>query len=164
MSNLLKHLLNHLSKEAKAKIVEWDCKYREENIRVSWDEYFLDMAFLVAERSHDPQTQCGAVIIGENKEVLATGYNGFVGGINDDVLPNLRPEKYMWMIHAEHNAILSCARNGIKLNGATIYVTGPPCIYCLQYIYQSGIKNIVHGNMMTKGKYEENSIEQDISM
>lgn len=154
--------MNNLSKEAKAKIVEWDYKYKEERERISWDEYFIDMAFKVAKRSHDPQTQCGAIIVSKSREVLATGYNGFVGGINDEILPNLRPEKYLWMIHAEHNAILNCAKNGVKLKGATIYVTGPPCIYCLQYIYQSGIDEIIHGGMTTKGKYEDHSIEQEI--
>jgi dCMP deaminase len=120
------------------------------------------MAYLVSQRSNDAQTKCGAVIVGKNNEILSTGYNGTIRNIDDNILPNLRPDKYMWMIHAEHNAILNCARNGIKLDGTTIYVTGPPCIYCLQYIYQVGISKIIHGSILTKGKYEENNVEKEI--
>jgi len=130
--------------------------------RPTWDEYFLQMADLVSARSHDVQTQHGAVIVGPNYEVLSTGYNGFVRDIDDTQLPNTRPDKYTWMIHAEHNAIINCARNGIKLRGSTIYVTGPPCIYCLQYIYQAGIIRIVHGGRLTKGKFAENDKEKEL--
>ena len=152
------------SKEAKAKMVEWDYKFKEGVDRIPWGDYFLSLASVVAKRSCDPQTQHGAVIVGLNKEILSTGYNGFVRGINDEVLPNLRPEKYTWMIHAEHNAILNCARNGIKLQNSTIYVTGPPCIYCLQYIYQVGITHIIHYDVPHKehSVYNKQTVEEEI--
>ena len=92
------------------------------------------MAFDVSKRSCDGQSQCGCVLTTKTHEILATGYNGFMRDIDDTRLPNLRPEKYPWMIHAEHNAILSCARQGKSTLGATAYVTGEPCIYCLQYL------------------------------
>src|SRR5690606_4098459 len=74
-------------------------------------------------------------------------------------LPNLRPDKYPFMIHSEHNAILNCAKNGISTDGATAYITGPPCCDCLQYMYQSGIKaiyfaNANHANMTQNKEYE----------
>ena len=138
----------YLSKEAINKIEQWrihqydGSRYAE---RPSWDNYFLELAFDVRTRSDDAQTQCGAVIVSPTKEPLAGGYNGTMRDIEDGILPNIRPDKYDWMIHAEHNAILSCARQGKSTLGATVYVTGEPCLYCYQYMWQVGIKEIVYG-------------------
>ena len=67
-------------------------------------------------------------------------------GIDDSLLPNVRPEKYEFMIHSEISAILTCARQGRPTKGMTIYVTGMPCLRCLQYIHQAGIKKVIYGN------------------
>ena len=115
--------------------------------RNSWDHYFILQCFLVSTRSLDAQTQHGCVLVDDNKNIVSTGYNSFIRNINDAVLPNTREfGKYTWMIHSENNAILSCSSRGQSTSGLTAYITGPPCINCLQYMYQSGIKKIIYYN------------------
>lgn len=111
-------------------------------MRPSWQDYLLGLAVCVSKRSPDSQTQHGAVLVSQDHRILATGYNGFPRGLKDDsVLPTTRPEKYPWMIHSEVNAMASA--NG-PLDGATAYVTGPPCFNCLLLMWQNGIKTVVH--------------------
>jgi dCMP deaminase len=118
---------------------------RKETKRISWDHIFLIEAKLWSRRSPDAQTQCGCVLTKDNT-VLSTGYNGFIRGVDDKALPNLRPFKYDFMIHAEHNAILNCARSGVTTVGATAYITGEPCNPCLQYMWQAGINRVVYSD------------------
>ena len=120
-------------------------KIRKERKRTPWDHIFLREAILWSERSHDAETQCGCVLV-RDKRVISTGYNGFISNIVDDCLPNLRNFKYDFMIHAEHNAILNCARHGTSTYGSIAYITGPPCNWCLQYMWQAGIVSIVYTN------------------
>lgn len=124
--------------------------------RPSWDEFFLKIAYDVSERSSDSQTHCGAVIVDSSHHILSVGYNGFIADIDDSWLPNTRPDKYPWMIHAEINAILNCEH---RPRGATIYVTGHPCLACYQYICQAGISKIVydinHSIVMVDDKMKE---------
>lgn len=110
----------------------------------SWDHYFMDLAKFASTRSKDPSTQVGAVIV-LDRNILSTGYNGFPRGVNDNILERYeRPEKYMWTVHAEENAILNASRNGTALKGASLYVTPmPPCTNCAKAIIQSGIKEVV---------------------
>jgi len=133
--------------------------YRIEKERIKWDHIFLIEALLWSYRSHDAQTQCGCVLVGEDNTVLSTGYNGFMRDIDDSVLPNVRPLKYPFMIHAEHNAILNCASSGRSTLGSTAYITDAPCNWCLQYLWQAGIKKIVYSNMsnvvMTQNEDEQ---------
>lgn len=118
---------------------------RIEKNKIEWNHIFLLEALLWSYRSHDPQTQCGCVLV-RDKTILSTGYNGFISDIDDTQLPNVRPFKYDFMIHAEHNAILNCVRNGVSTNGATAYITVPPCNNCLQYIWQANIAHIVYSD------------------
>lgn len=104
--------------------------------------YYLNLATSVAMRSKDPRTQVGAVLVGSEGEVLSTGYNGFVRGAQDSRLPKDAPEKYDYFIHAEMNAILNAARQGIKLLGATSYQTHSPCKHCARFLLQCGITKI----------------------
>ena len=111
---------------------------------MEWTEYFLNIAEQVKRKSKDQSTQIGAVIVGEDKEVLSTGYNSFPRGL-DDSLPERqeRPEKYFWMEHAERNAIYNAARIGVSLKNSTIYLTsGLPCMDCARGIVNSGIKTV----------------------
>jgi len=109
-----------------------------------WDERFLELAKNISQWSKDPSTKVGCVIIGPNKEILTTGYNGLPRGTNDDIPDRLvRPEKYFWFEHAERNAIYNAARIGVPLLGATAYVTLCPCMDCARGIVQSGIKRVV---------------------
>lgn len=113
---------------------------------LSWDEYFMGVAFLSGMRSKDPSTQVGACIIDKDKKIIGMGYNGFPVGSSDDEMPwektgDFLETKYPYVVHAELNAIL----NSIKsLNGSTIYVTHFPCNECAKAIVQSGIKKVVY--------------------
>lgn len=115
------------------------------NEYISWDEYFMGIAFLSAMRSKDPSTQVGACIIDEDKKIIGIGYNGFPIGSSDDNMPwgkngDFLETKYPYVVHAELNAIL----NSIKsLKNSTIYVTHFPCNECAKAIIQSGIKKVI---------------------
>lgn len=130
------------------------------NSRPDWHTYFLKIALEVTTRSNDPQTQCGAVITSSTNEILATGYNGHIRNIKDGILPNLRPDKYDWMIHAEHNAILSCARNGKSTLETSVYITHEPCLYCYQYMWQVGVQHIWYVDQTTHGANNEKQREK----
>lgn len=113
--------------------------------RPGWNHIFLLEAYIWSFRSHDPVTKCGCILV-KNHTVLSTGYNGFIRNIDDNKLPNTRPEKYDYMIHAEHNAILNCARNGISTLNSIAYITAIPCNNCLQFMWQAGVKKIVYSD------------------
>ena len=106
----------------------------------SWNDYFMSMAILASSRSCDAQTKHGCVITDKKNRVLGIGYNSFPANLKDDKLPNLRPEKYKWMVHAERNALANCT---IRPENGIAYITGPPCLDCAKSLYQEGIKNFV---------------------
>lgn len=111
---------------------------------INWDEYFMTMANLAAMKSKDESTHCGSVIVDDMNHVVATGYNSFVRGINDDVPERQeRPAKYMWFEHGERNAIYSAAFKGVSTRGCRIYVTGIPCADCARAIVQAGIVEVI---------------------
>ena len=114
---------------------------------ISWDEYFMGVALLAAERSKDPNTQVGACIVDDQNRILSTGYNGFPHGCSDDEFPWNRDEskgdtKYQFVVHAELNAILNA--RGKSLAGSILYVGLFPCNECAKAIIQSGIKEVVY--------------------
>ena len=114
---------------------------------ISWDEYFMGVALLAAQRSKDPSTQVGACIVDNSNTILSTGYNGFPKGCSDDEYPWNRNEehgetKYNFVVHAELNSILNAT--GRSLVGARIYVALFPCHECAKAIIQSGIREIVY--------------------
>src|SRR6266508_736022 len=110
----------------------------------SWDQYYLSVCKVVASRSKDPNTQLGCVIAGPAHEIRSTGYNSFPRGIRDDVPERLRrPAKYLWIEHAERNAICNAARAGTPLEGCTLYVEIMPCMDCARAIVQAGIREVV---------------------
>ena len=114
---------------------------------ISWDEYFMGVAYLSAMRSKDPNTQVGACIVGDDNRILSMGYNGFPNGCSDDEFPwgkqgETVDIKYLYSTHSELNAILNY--RGGSLDGAKMYVTLFPCNECAKAIIQSGIKSIVY--------------------
>jgi dCMP deaminase len=110
----------------------------------NWDEYYLEICRVVALRSKDPHTQIGCVIVGPAHEIRSTGYNSLPRGIRDDVPERLeRPTKYLWMEHAERNAIYNAARAGTATEGCTIYVEIMPCMDCARAVVQAGIIEVV---------------------
>ena len=134
---------------------------RTEIKRKPWDHTFLIEAALWAERSHDAETQCGCVLV-KDKTPLSVGYNGFIRDIDDSVLPNLRPHKYPFMIHAEINAILNCARQGKSTLGAIAYITTKPCVQCFQFLWQAGITRIVYSNISCSHNYNHDEADDQI--
>ena len=107
---------------------------------INWDEYFMGIALLTAMRSKDPNSQVGACIVSPENKILSLGYNGMPIGCNDDEMPWEREgapldTKYMYVCHAELNAILNSAHNNLK--GARVYVTLFPCNECTKAIIQS---------------------------
>jgi len=115
---------------------------------ISWDQYFMGIAMLSAERSKDPHTQVGACIVGEDNRILSVGYNGMPQGCEDDDMPWGRDgaaldSKYMFVCHAELNAILNY-RGSAAVKGAKVYVTLFPCNECAKAIIQSGIREVVY--------------------
>ncbi len=114
---------------------------------LSWDEYFMGIALLSSMRSKDPSTQVGACIVNPDKRILSMGYNGMPRCCDDDEFPWARDNspldsKYLYVCHAELNAILNCAIGGVR--GCTVYVTLFPCNECAKAIIQSGIAEIVY--------------------
>lgn len=114
---------------------------------LSWDEYFMGIAFLSSLRSKDPSTQVGACIVDNNNKVVSIGYNGMPRGVDDNKIPWGHGEgldsKYLYVCHAEFNAILN-TRNGSALSGCKIYVTLFPCNECAKAIVQVGIKEVIY--------------------
>ena len=114
---------------------------------LSWDEYFMGIALLSSMRSKDPSTQVGACIVNSEKRILSMGYNGMPRCCSDDEFPwdkNENPlnSKYLYVCHAELNAILNCASGNVR--GCTVYTTLFPCNECAKAIIQTGIKTIVY--------------------
>ncbi|NLK75455.1 MAG: dCMP deaminase family protein [Clostridiales bacterium] len=114
---------------------------------LKWDEYFMGIALLSAERSKDPSTSVGACIVSEDNKILSVGYNGMPIGCSDDEYPWAREgsnleTKYYYVCHAELNAILNYT--GTNMKGSKIYTTLFPCNECSKAIIQKGIKEIIY--------------------
>lgn len=114
--------------------------------RISWEEYFMNIAKQVATRSTCDRKHVGAVIV-RDRMILSTGYNGSIRG-----MPHCDDEGHMMenghcvaTIHAETNAILQAARNGIRIEGAEVYITASPCWPCFKMLANAGIQKIYYG-------------------
>lgn len=108
-------------------------------MRPNWTDYFLGLAKVVSQRSHDIHTQHGCVITDQNNRILGVGYNGFPRGLDDSRLPTHRPDKYPWMVHSERNALSNCV---VRPDDGIAYVTGQCCNDCTIALWQEGIKTI----------------------
>ena len=122
---------------------------------ISWDECFMRMAHVIAERSKDPSTQTGAVVVDENNVVVGMGYNGFPRGISNDALPweregDFENTKYAYICHAEENAVYNA---NISTEGCKIYCALFPCNECSKTLIQNGIKEVIYES----DKYMEES-------
>lgn len=110
-----------------------------------WDIRFLELARHISGWSKDPSTKVGCVVVGEDREIRSTGFNGFPRGISDDnERLTDRSKKYPLICHAEENAIMHAARIGISLKGSTAFVTWPPCSRCARSLIQAGVQEIVY--------------------
>ncbi len=114
--------------------------------RASWDEYFMNIAKQVATRSTCDRKHCGAVIV-RDRVILSTGYNGSIIGLPhcDDVGHMIENGHCVRTVHAEMNAVAQAAKNGVNINGSTIYITASPCWICFKLLVNAGIKKICFG-------------------
>ena len=125
---------------------------------MNWHEYFLNLVSVIAQKSKDQSNKIGAVIVGPDKEIRSTGFNGFPRGFDDDdPTKQQRPLKYKYFEHAERNAIYNAARFGASLMGCTLYCKWPPCTDCARAIIQAGIKHVVlkHGPSECPKRWQE---------
>lgn len=114
---------------------------------LKWDEYFMGIALLSAQRSKDPNTCVGACIVSADNKILSVGYNGMPKGCSDDEFPWDREgatldTKYVYVCHAELNAILNYT--GTNLKGAKVYTTLFPCNECTKALIQAGISEVIY--------------------
>jgi dCMP deaminase len=125
---------------------------KEQTKRPAWDEYFMKLAWLVAERSTCSRHHVGAVIA-RDKRILTTGYNGAAAGTKDCIelgcmrdelkIPSGQRHELCRAIHAEQNAIIQGGFHGINIKGSTLYCTHSPCVLCSKMIVNAGIKKVV---------------------
>ena len=139
---------------------------------LSWDEYFMGIAKLSALRSKDPSTQVGACIVSDDNRILSIGYNGAPNGFCDDIFPwdrtgDALETKYLYVCHAELNAILNFRENKKDIENAKIYVALFPCNECAKAIIQAGIKKVIYesdkycgtdGNVVSKRLFDETGV------
>ena len=111
-----------------------------------WIKRFMHLTSEIAKWSKDPSRKIGAIIVGNYKQIISQGYNGFPRGVNDsDERYQDRETKYKFVVHAEMNAILNALYNGSSVKGSTIFVSGlPVCNECAKAIIQSGIKEVIY--------------------
>jgi dCMP deaminase len=143
-----------------------------EDTRPPWDNYFMRVAFLVAERSTCLRRRVGAVIV-KDKRILTTGYNGAprglkhcaeVGCLREKLnIPSGQRQEICRGMHAEQNAIIQAAIFGVSIDGSAIYTTNFPCITCTKMIINSGIKKIIYADEypdeLSKELLAESSVE-----
>jgi dCMP deaminase len=124
--------------------------------RASWDEYFMNIAKEVGTRSTCDRKHVGAVIV-RDKSILATGYNGSIRGLpHCDEEGHLMEEGHcVRTVHAEANAIVQAAKNGVRIDQAGIYVTASPCWGCFRLIANAGIGRIYFGEFYRDQKIFE---------
>ena len=137
---------------------------RDNIIRPSWEDYFMDMAELVSKRSTCIRRAIGAVIVKDNR-LLTTGYNGApiniehcidVGCLREELnVPSGERHELCRGIHAEQNAIIQAARYGIKINGSIMFCTNQPCSICSKMIINAGIKKVYY-----RDRYPDNIGEE----
>jgi dCMP deaminase len=125
----------------------------------SKDICFMKQVYLTAERSKDPSTKIGSVLVRDGN-VIGSGYNGFARKVLD--LPeryNNRETKYLYVVHSEENAILTCARLGISTINSILYTQSIPCHNCAKAVIQGGVVEIIIHSLwpMSHSKWSESS-------
>jgi len=124
--------------------------------RVDWDSYFMNIAREAAKRSTCDRKHVGAVIV-RDKMILSTGYNGSIRGMPhcDDVGHLIENDHCIATVHAEANAIIQAAKNGVRIDHAELYTTASPCWNCFQLLANSGISKVYYGDFYR----EQRSVE-----
>jgi dCMP deaminase len=114
--------------------------------RVDWHTYFMNIARQAATRSTCDRKQVGAVIV-RDKTILSTGYNGSIRGMPhcDDVGHEMEGGHCVATVHAEANAIIQAAKNGVRIDEAELYTTASPCWNCFKLLANAGIRRVYYG-------------------
>jgi dCMP deaminase len=122
--------------------------------RKDWDTYFLEIARMIATRATCDRAHVGSVAV-KDRNILATGYNGSIrGDVHCDEAGHFMKNNHcIRTVHSETNLICQAAKNGVSLNGATIYITHSPCWNCFKMIINSGIKEIVYTEQFTNDDF-----------
>jgi dCMP deaminase len=140
-----------------------------ERHRLSWDEYFMQIAHTVATRSTCDRKYVGAVLV-RDRVILSTGYNGSISGtphcdeVGHMIVGDPPNEHCVRTIHAEINAIAQAARNGVNISGATLYVTCSPCWECFKVLANSGIRRICYGEFYRDERVLEAAAQIGVEM
>lgn len=121
---------------------------------MDWQEYFQRITETVALKSKDA-TQVGAILVGPDKEIRMTGFNGPPRGVYDSAERRQRPTKYLYASHAEQNLVAFCAREGVRSLDCTVYVTHFPCSACARSLIQAGVAEVCYGPATTSMPDEE---------
>ena len=128
---------------------------KNNNERLNWDDYFMSVAVLASQRSPCSRLNVGSVVV-KNNRLISMGYNGYIPGAPH--ISRVQDNHEQSIIHSEINAITDCARRGVSLEGAKIYVTHYPCINCFRSIASCGIKEIYYHD-----DYNNNPIVQELA-
>ena len=133
--------------------------------RVPWDQYFMNIAKEVATRSTCDRKFVGAVIV-RDKTILSTGYNGSIRGLPhcDDVGCVIEDDHCVSTVHAEANAILQAAKNGVGVDGGELYTTASPCWNCFKLIANAGIRKIYYGEFYRDERSRETAAQVGIEL
>ena len=133
--------------------------------RVSWENYFMNIAREVATRATCDRKMVGAVIV-RGKTILSTGYNGSLRGLPhcDEVGHEMENGHCVRTVHAEANAIIHAARHGIRVEGAEIFITASPCYTCFKLIVNAGITKIYYGEFYRDERITKHAEELDIEL
>lgn len=117
--------------------------YKTQNLktRLDWDEYFMSIALLASCRSPCQRLNVGSVIV-KNNRLISMGYNGYIPGAPH--ISRVQDNHEQSIIHSEVNALSDCAKRGVSLEGAKIYVTHYPCLNCFKSIAACGIKEVIY--------------------
>lgn len=111
--------------------------------RPDWNDYFIGLCFLISQRSEDANTKHGCILTDQNHHIIGTGYNSMPRGISDGLMPNTRPNKYKYMIHAEENALLNTTLDPWLIpKGGVSYCTAKPCLRCLYRLWNKNIQTL----------------------
>lgn len=126
----------------------------------SWHKYFMDIARITAVRASCDRAQVGAVIVDEDRYIVATGYNGAPKGVQscDEAGHSMVDGHCVRAVHAELNAITQAAARGVATKGCAIYCTHLPCLHCTKHILQAGIHQIYYATA-----YKEDSVESKLA-
>ncbi|WP_108830995.1 deoxycytidylate deaminase [Aedoeadaptatus coli] len=132
-------------------------------MRKSWDTYFMQITEIVASRSTCDRAFVGCVLVNKDHRIVSTGYNGSVAGNPhcDDVGHTMRDGHCIATIHAEMNALLYCAKEGIPTKDTICYVTHFPCLNCTKALIQAGIREVVYKNAYRVDDYALSLFEKN---